>query len=78
MSLRWMLVIVNIVASSAATVYVLSFLQILNNELRKHLQVWLFEEADAEGERNAYVHHDIPLPAFPLAVAWMRFNPTGM
>jgi hypothetical protein len=41
------------------------------------LEVWLFEDADAEGERNAYVHHDIPLPAFPLAVTWMRFNPHG-
>lgn len=42
------------------------------------LEVWLFEEPDAEGERTAYVHHDIPLPSFPLAVAWMRFNPSGM
>lgn len=41
------------------------------------LEIWLFEDADAEGERNAYVHHDIPLPAFPLAVSWMRFNPTS-
>lgn len=42
------------------------------------LEVWLFEEPDADGERTAYVHHDIPLPSFPLAVAWMRFNPTGL
>jgi periodic tryptophan protein 1 len=41
------------------------------------LEIWLFEDADAEGERHAYVHHDIPLPAFPLAVAWMSFNPAG-
>ena len=42
------------------------------------LEVWLFEDADADGERNAYIHHDIPLPAFPLAVSWMRFNPSGL
>eukprot|EP00892_Ulva_mutabilis_P011032 jgi/Ulvmu1/8300/UM042_0005.1 len=40
------------------------------------LEIWLFEEPDAEGERTTYVHHDIPLPSFPLAVAWMRFNPS--
>jgi len=34
-------------------------------------QVWVYEEADeVGGPSNLYVHHDILLPAFPLAVAW--------
>lgn len=41
------------------------------------LEVWLFEAPDDEGEMNAYVHHDIMLPAFPLSVAWMDFHPAG-
>lgn len=27
------------------------------------------------GEANIYVHHDIMLPAFPLALAWMDCRP---
>jgi hypothetical protein len=42
------------------------------------LEVWLFEAASEEGDINAYVHHDIMLPAFPLCVAWMDFNPSGV
>lgn len=41
------------------------------------LEVWLWEEADAEGEPNAYVHHDIMLPAFPLSVAWLDYDLAG-
>lgn len=42
------------------------------------MEVWLFEEPGGDGERTTYVHHDIPLPSFPLAVTWMRFNPNGV
>lgn len=31
----------------------------------------------AGGEANIYVHHDILLPAFPLALAWMNCDPAG-
>ncbi|KAF6266629.1 WD40 repeat-like protein [Scenedesmus sp. NREL 46B-D3] len=41
------------------------------------LLVWVYEEASSStgGEANIYVHHDILLPAFPLALAWMDCNP---
>ncbi len=38
--------------------------------------MWLYEEV--EGEVNGYVHHDILLPAFPLALAWMDVDPSGV
>lgn len=32
-----------------------------------------------EEDENAYCHHDILLPSFPLCMAWMEFNPaTGL
>jgi len=40
-------------------------------------QVWVYEEADGETDANLYVHHDIMLPAFPLAVAWLDCDPSG-
>jgi hypothetical protein len=40
------------------------------------MQVWVYEEPEAEGEDgNLYVHHDVMLPAFPLAVAWLDCDP---
>ena len=35
----------------------------------------MYEEADAKSDANLYVHHDIMLPAFPLAVAWLDCDP---
>ena len=40
-------------------------------------QVWVYEEADARGPANLYVHHTLLLPAFPLAVAWLDCDPSG-
>eukprot|EP00955_Chlamydomonas_euryale_P010408 111758-Chlamydomonas_euryale.AAC.11 len=42
-----------------------------------NLEVWVYEEADAAGAANVYVHHDVLLPAFPLCVAWMDCAPGG-
>ena len=39
--------------------------------------MWLYEEADSQGEANIYVHHEIMLPAFPLSLAWLDCNPSG-
>ena len=41
------------------------------------LEVWLFAPAEDNDGMDAYVHHDIMLPAFPLSVAWTSFNPSG-
>ncbi|CAI5478812.1 unnamed protein product [Closterium sp. Yama58-4] len=53
------------------------------------IEVWVCEEqqreegedgddvAQNDKELNMYVHHDIMLPAFPLALAWMDFNPSA-
>ena len=38
-------------------------------------QVWVYEEADESSPSNLYVHHDIMLPAFPLALAWLDCHP---
>lgn len=38
----------------------------------------MYEEADGDSEANLYVHHDIMLPAFPLAVAWLDCDPAGL
>ncbi|CAL4945826.1 unnamed protein product [Urochloa decumbens] len=40
------------------------------------LQVNILEETE-DGEQNMFVHHDAPLPAFPLCTAWMDFNLKG-
>ncbi|XBW37691.1 hypothetical protein QEN19_003275 [Hanseniaspora menglaensis] len=44
------------------------------------LEVYLFDEGesskDFEREGSLYVHHDIMLPAFPLAVEWINYTPT--
>lgn len=42
------------------------------------LEVWLFDATSTEGEVNAYVHHDIMLPAFPLSVAWLDCSAAGV
>lgn len=49
-----------------------------NEDDVSHLEVWVYEEADeVGGPSNLYVHHDILLPAFPLAVAWTDCSPSG-
>ncbi|KAL6613906.1 hypothetical protein ACP70R_036176 [Stipagrostis hirtigluma subsp. patula] len=40
------------------------------------LQVNILEESE-DGEQNMFVHHDVPLPDFPLCTAWMDFNLKG-
>ena len=35
----------------------------------------MYEEADEASPSNLYVHHDIMLPAFPLALAWLDCHP---
>ena len=37
----------------------------------------MYEPAGPSGDANAYVHHDIMLPAFPLCLAWLDCNPSG-
>ena len=46
------------------------------------LQVWVYEDDDggpdsAAPDSNLYVHHDIMLPAFPLALAWLDCMPSS-
>jgi periodic tryptophan protein 1 len=42
-----------------------------------NLEVWVYEEADADGAANLYVHHEVLLPAFPLCLAWFDCDPKG-
>ena len=37
----------------------------------------MYEPAGPSGDANAYVHHDIMLPAFPLCLAWVDCHPSG-
>ena len=46
-----------------------------NDEDLSHLEVWVYEPPGDDGEGNLYVHHSIMLSSFPLAAAWMDFNP---
>lgn len=46
-----------------------------NEDDVSHLEVWVYEEADARGPANLYVHHTTLLPAFPLSVAWGDLAP---
>ena len=39
-------------------------------------QVNILEETK-DGEQNMFVHHDVPLPDFPLCTAWMDINLKG-
>ena len=44
-------------------------------DVRHAAQVWVYEDAGDDGAPNLYVHHDIMLPAFPLALAWLDCHP---
>ncbi|KXZ55388.1 hypothetical protein GPECTOR_3g514 [Gonium pectorale] len=48
-----------------------------NEDDVSNLEVWVYEEADAGGEANLYVHHEVLLPAFPLCLAWLDCDPKG-
>ncbi|EFJ44952.1 hypothetical protein VOLCADRAFT_64280 [Volvox carteri f. nagariensis] len=48
-----------------------------NEDDVSNLEVWVYEEADASGEANLYVHHEVLLPAFPLCVSWLDCDPGG-
>lgn len=48
-----------------------------NEDDLNSLEVWVYEETDAQGEGNLYVHHDILLPSFPLCVAWLDCSTSG-
>lgn len=34
------------------------------------MQVWILDET-SDGDSNIYVHHEVPLSAFPLCTAWL-------
>lgn len=47
-----------------------------NEDDVSHLEAWIFEEEGEDGDHgNLYVHHDIMLPSFPLALCWMDWVP---
>ncbi|GAQ88972.1 hypothetical protein KFL_004750010 [Klebsormidium nitens] len=48
-----------------------------NEDDVSNIEVWVYEEAQGDEFDNLYVHHDIMLPAFPLALAWMDCNPAA-
>jgi periodic tryptophan protein 1 len=48
-----------------------------NEDDASHLELWVYEEADARGGANLYVHHALMLPAFPLALAWLDCCPAA-
>eukprot|EP00798_Chlamydomonas_sp_ICE-L_P001118 gene1118-3950_t len=49
-----------------------------NEDDVSNLEVWVYEEAEMAGEEaNIFVHHDVMLPSFPLALAWMDCDPSG-
>ena len=39
-----------------------------------HLEVYIYEKDD----ENLYVHHDILLPSFPLALEWLDYGKDGV
>ncbi len=41
-----------------------------SDENLSNLEVYVYEEA----QDNLYAHHDIPLPVFPLCLAWLDYN----
>lgn len=48
-----------------------------NEDDVSNLEVWIYEEGGEDGEANLYVHHDVLLPALPLALAWLNCDPSG-
>ncbi|KAG5221859.1 periodic tryptophan protein [Salix suchowensis] len=41
-----------------------------NKDEFSNLEVWILDET-SDGDSNIYVHHEVPLSAFPLCTAWL-------
>lgn len=41
-----------------------------NKDEFSNLEVWILDET-SDGDSNIYVHHEVPLAAFPLCTAWL-------
>lgn len=42
-----------------------------NEGLSNFLKVLVYEDPAADGDPNMYPHHETPIPAFPLCIAWL-------
>lgn len=47
-----------------------------NEDDLSHLDIWVYESPDDDGDGNIYVRQSIMLSNFPLSIAWMDFDPS--